>query len=400
MPTSSAATAATPFRLASHLARLGEGFSAGERRAVLNAESLVVPGASAASSLASLAEALHGEALDLAERFVSADGRFVDYCAMRRAGVARRLSEVATRLRWMDLGGLEGRARQCTLLNLYNVLTIHALAAWGPHKSAMERNSFYDRAAYRVGPWRLSLSVIEHGLLRSNARAPYALRPLLPPGDSRIPLAPAAAVDPRVHCALVCGARGCPAIRIFHPDRLDAMLDDATHAFLDANVRVQPRPDGHVDVALSQIFSWYRDDFGGSDAALLAWIVPRLPAPQQKAFADALGLSRDECSAVAATCAKDHDPSLLAPVLRTLGALLLRSAHDADQDDRDNGAGDRTPTGLDDRPSDTDDSDSDGAPSPLPPRAPSARFRRAQRKLRTMVHISYVAYDWTINGSE
>eukprot|EP00960_Hanusia_phi_P042458 755503-Hanusia_phi.AAC.7 len=37
--------------------------------------------------------------------------------------------------------------------------------------------------------------------------------------------------DPRIHFALNCGARGCPPIRFYRGEDLDAMLSTATRAF-------------------------------------------------------------------------------------------------------------------------------------------------------------------------
>ena len=48
--------------------------------------------------------------------------------------------------------------------------------------SLIWQRRMFRRCAYRVGALDYSLDVIEHGLLRRNARPPYALRRLLRPG--------------------------------------------------------------------------------------------------------------------------------------------------------------------------------------------------------------------------
>ena len=61
--------------------------------------------------------------------------------------------------------------------------------------------------------FRFSLSDLEHGLLRGNKRPPGRLSKLWGKDDPRFPLAKALTpMDPRIHFALVCGARGCPPV--------------------------------------------------------------------------------------------------------------------------------------------------------------------------------------------
>jgi len=48
-------------------------------------------------------------------------------------------------------------------------------------------------------------------------------------GDARLKLVvPPEKRDPRIHFALVCGAKSCPPIKVYKPDNLDYALDMAT----------------------------------------------------------------------------------------------------------------------------------------------------------------------------
>ena len=40
-------------------------------------------------------------------------------------------------------------------------------------------------------------------------------------------------MDPRIHFALVCGAKSCPPIKVYTPDSLEDGLDSATMAFCE-----------------------------------------------------------------------------------------------------------------------------------------------------------------------
>lgn len=45
-------------------------------------------------------------------------------------------------------------------------------------------------------------------------------------------------VDPRIHFALVCGAKSCPPIKLYSPDTLEEGLAAAAEAFIAADVEV------------------------------------------------------------------------------------------------------------------------------------------------------------------
>src|SRR5690606_30576317 len=91
----------------------------------------------------------------------------------------------------------------------------------------------------------LSLDDIEHGILRPQFG------------------------DPRVHYAVNCASIGCPdlAAEAYRGDNLDAMLDEAARAYV--NSARGARVEGG-ELTASSIFKWYRKDFGGTEAGVLA----------------------------------------------------------------------------------------------------------------------------------
>ena len=130
----------------------------------------------------------------------------------------------------------------------------------------------FRRCAYRVGGLNYPLDAIEHGLLRGNARPPYSLRRALGRGDPRLAAAPSAP-DPRIHFALNCGARSCPAPRTYEPARVAGQLEEATRIYLEAECEID-RAGGAV--VLPGLMKLYRADFGGS-AAQLGFAAAHLP---------------------------------------------------------------------------------------------------------------------------
>ena len=65
-------------------------------------------------------------------------------------------------------------------------------------------------------------------------------------------------LDPRIHFALNCGAKSCPAIRIYSEANLENGLESATRTFLSDTVIVS----GTGKIVLSKILLWYASDFG------------------------------------------------------------------------------------------------------------------------------------------
>jgi hypothetical protein len=81
-------------------------------------------------------------------------------------------------------------------------------------------------------------------------------------------LPPPASLDPRIHFALTCGARGGPPIhpRAYRPETLDAQLEDITRGALLGSKHF--RWNGmNRELAVSQIFESHPTDFGGPDSA-------------------------------------------------------------------------------------------------------------------------------------
>lgn len=167
-----------------------------------------------------------------------------------RAGLLERLDPA--RLNGQD-------ARVAFWLNVYNARLRSELAARPRSGSLLRHRRLFRRSTYRVGRLEYSLDVIEHGLLRRNARPPYGVRRLLRGSDPRLAAAPAR-LDPRVHFALNCGARSCPVVRPYDDDGLDHQLDAATRQYL-----VQESELDHAEgrATLPGLCRLYRRDFGG-----------------------------------------------------------------------------------------------------------------------------------------
>ena len=162
-----------------------------------------------------------------------------------------------------DLGN---RSQQIAFwINLYNALILHGVIRYNVSGSMLRDIGFFRRVAYNVGGMRFSADDIEHGVLRGNRRHPYLPFPQFSKDDPRLMMS-IEHPDPRVHFALVCGARSCPPISSYGGENLEQQLDKAAATFVNGiGVRHEP---GENTLYLSRIFKWYAGDFGGKEDAL------------------------------------------------------------------------------------------------------------------------------------
>ena len=73
-------------------------------------------------------------------------------------------------------------------------------------------------------------------------------------------------LDPRIHFALVCGSRSCAPIKYYTPYGINEKLELAARNFINSSeVIVIPEENR---VLISQIFRWYKNDFGGRAGVL------------------------------------------------------------------------------------------------------------------------------------
>lgn len=165
------------------------------------------------------------------------DAGKVNYTAIHQNPA--ELSALVERIGNTDMAKAPEAAQVAFYVNAYNILVIHQLIEHYPTTSPKDIVGFFDSKNLRVGGMKVSLNSLEHMVLAGVRK------------------------DPRFHFALVCGALGCP--KLHHTaaptEGLEAWLDARTREAFDDPAFI--RVDGN-EVGLSEIFNWYRKDFGGA----------------------------------------------------------------------------------------------------------------------------------------
>jgi len=174
-----------------------------------------------------------------------ADGR-VDY-----TGLLRRETELDAYLRSLEAvdrslyEGWSRRQRMAFWINAYNAYTVRLILDHWPVASIKDVGGWFSSpfrkefiAMDRLRGGTISLDTIEHEILRKEFP------------------------EARVHFALVCASKGCPALRrdAFRADDLDAQLDDQARRFLADPAKNRIDVPGRT-LHLSSIFRWFEEDF-------------------------------------------------------------------------------------------------------------------------------------------
>ena len=147
-------------------------------------------------------------------------------------------------------------------INLYNALTVYVIVPRFPVDSIKDIKS----GLIDFGPWnlelfpllgeKLTLNQIEHGILRPIWK------------------------DPRIHYAVNCASHGCPnlAPAAYSSNNLEELLEQGARDYINHPRGAQVKEGA---LLVSSIYDWYKADFGGTDAGVLAHLA-KYAEPQLK----------------------------------------------------------------------------------------------------------------------
>ncbi|KAF7666775.1 hypothetical protein LDENG_00090810 [Lucifuga dentata] len=233
--------------------------------------------------------------LKLFSEHLSADGKSVDYKGMSANPVFERYCELAIQLQRVELLSLSREEKLSFFINIYNALVIHGYLRLGAPTNMWQRYRFFNYVSYLIGGEVFTLQDIENGVLRGNRKGMAQLRRPFSKSDPRLQVA-LPDTEPLIHFALNCGAKGCPPIKTYTPQDIDIQLRTAAEAFLE-NDDGCVVDSGKGEVRLSQIFKWYKADFGGTDEKLLKWVLEHMgDSPKKSSLQSVLSAGKTKVS--------------------------------------------------------------------------------------------------------
>ncbi len=153
--------------------------------------------------------------------------------------------------------------------NAYNAFTVKRVLDGYPVQSIRDlgddKTSVWDREFVplgrlfpKLGKEKLTLNDVENKILRPEFK------------------------DARVHAAINCASKGCPALRAeaFTAAKLDAQLDEQVRAWLaDGSRNRFDRAKSEIEI--SRVFEWFAEDFQKESGSVRAWIARFRPADKE-----------------------------------------------------------------------------------------------------------------------
>jgi len=145
------------------------------------------------------------------------------------------------------VGAMDDGEPLASWLNAYNALVVHGIITRYPLDSVRDVDGFFNTVTHRIAGHSRTLDYVENQVIRPRFH------------------------DARIHVALNCGARSCPALssRAFTTRTLDRDLDRLARAAV-ANRRHVRVVDGGLRV--SEIFFWFSADFERDAGSVVGWL--------------------------------------------------------------------------------------------------------------------------------
>ncbi len=199
--------------------------------------------------------------------------RYAAVSAADRQALARYIG----RLEASDVDALNRAEQLAFWVNLYNAVTVRTVLERYPVKSI--RDIGLGGSLFQPGPWGAKLTRVNGEALSLDDIEHRILRPLWR--------------DPRLHYVVNCASIGCPDLppRALTGAAAETMLEAAARAYINhprgASVR-----GGRLTA--SSIYRWFREDFGGSEAGVLAHLRRYADPPLAAALAGVTGVDRHD----------------------------------------------------------------------------------------------------------
>lgn len=213
------------------------------------------------------------------QRYVRADADGINRFAYAEVS-AEDLSHLRIYLRDLQrepVSKLSRAEQRAYWINLYNATTIDTVLAHYPVKSILDIS--ISPGVFVRGPWGKKLLRIEGEDVSLDDIEHRILRPIWN--------------DPRTHYAVNCASLGCPNLQAeaFTAANMDTLLDKGAREYIN-HPRGARVAKGKLTV--SSIYAWFKSDFGGDDAGVIAHLKRYADAPLAKQLAGVDEIDDDE----------------------------------------------------------------------------------------------------------
>ena len=202
----------------------------------------------------------------------------MDYAGLKTKELPR-IAALRQSMAQVKVASLNAKEQQAYWMNLYNITVAGLITEHYPLKSIKDLSTGFNPFSVFKKDWvsweggLMSLDTLEVERIRKGFK------------------------DPRIHFAVNCAAKSCPALRTeaYTGAQLDAQLDDQVRRFLAGpNGAKLDVSGGRATIHITKILKWFKEDFdswGGGDTV---FVKKYLTPEQQKQLAGASGAIRFE----------------------------------------------------------------------------------------------------------
>ena len=171
----------------------------------------------------------------------------VDYAAIRKDPI--ELNNIVQKIATYSVSDQSADHQKAFYINAYNILVIHQVVQNYPIASPMDVDGFFKVNTFPIAGEVLTLDQIEFDKLLKDD------------------------IDPRVHFALACAAKGCPYLfeNAFTPEQLEAQLNFRASQIIGLASYVYV-DDASQSIQVSKIFDWYQSQFLTVSETLIDYI--------------------------------------------------------------------------------------------------------------------------------
>jgi len=232
-----------------------------------------------------LGEELRQLILAIYNNHLSPDGKKVDYKSIAKDEKFKLYATKTAELQRVNVEEATREEKLAFFINIYNALVIHAFVVVGPPANLWQRYKFFNTVSYIIGGYTYSLNEIENGVLRSNRKPLGSFKKPFGKTDPRLKIA-LETCEPKVHFALVCGAKSCPPIKTYSAKEIDSLLKLSAESFLEGDgVEVDMKK---REVRISPILKWYKEDFGSNKQEYVQYVRDNMGDCEKKRQIDEL----------------------------------------------------------------------------------------------------------------
>ena len=86
-----------------------------------------------------MSEGLRQLTLQLYDEHLTADGKALNYEALRKDPMFKSYANATAELQKVDIASLDRQERKAFFINIYNAVVVHALAVFGPASNLQQR---------------------------------------------------------------------------------------------------------------------------------------------------------------------------------------------------------------------------------------------------------------------